>query len=163
MPRNSRSASGTTSSRMQRRQRIPSAPIREIRSVGLICRMFDFSLAKSWGIPGWESGKLQLRMDAKTSSTIQASKIPATNSIQPLCPPGLRIQVSAEVTATTITGRTVSSQLDSPSRMQRVVSVVNERAGVQDPALSCSFGTSSSGFPGSRFPSKPKMPAASYG
>ena len=55
---------------------------------------FDFSLAKSWGIPGWESGKVQLRMDGETSLTIQASKIPAINSIQPLCPPGLRIQAS---------------------------------------------------------------------
>jgi hypothetical protein len=27
--------------------------------------LFDFSLAKSWGMPGWESGKFQLRMDAQ--------------------------------------------------------------------------------------------------
>ena len=41
---------------------------------------FDFSLAKSWSIPGWESGKLQLRMDANNIFNHPAFSLPNSHA-----------------------------------------------------------------------------------
>jgi hypothetical protein len=68
---------------------------------------FDFSLAKSWGIPGWESGKFQLRMDAENIFNHPSFQNPS-NSLNPTAlSTGTPDPSVGEVTATTITGRTV--------------------------------------------------------
>jgi hypothetical protein len=68
---------------------------------------FDFSLAKSWGIPGWESGKVQLRMDAENIFNHPSFQNPS-NSLNPTAlSTGIADPSVAQVTATTITGRTV--------------------------------------------------------
>jgi hypothetical protein len=68
---------------------------------------FDFSLAKSWGIPGWESGKVQLRMDAENIFNHPSFQNPS-NALNPTAlSTGVPDPSVAQVTATTITGRTV--------------------------------------------------------
>jgi len=67
----------------------------------------DFSLAKSWGLPGWEQGKLQLRMDAINILNHPSFRNPSNN----LNPAALASQTPdrtvGNITATTITGRIV--------------------------------------------------------
>jgi hypothetical protein len=67
----------------------------------------DFSLAKSFGIPEWEQGKLQLRMDAINVLNHPSFQNPSNN----LNPSALALGVPdpnvGKITATTITGRTV--------------------------------------------------------
>jgi hypothetical protein len=68
---------------------------------------FDFSLAKSWGIPGWERGKVQLRMDAQNIFNHPSFENPS-NSLNPTAlSTGIPDPSVAQVTVTTITGRTV--------------------------------------------------------
>jgi hypothetical protein len=68
---------------------------------------FDFSLAKSWGIPRWESGKVQLRMDAQNIFNHPSFQNPS-NSLNPTAlSTGIPDPSVAQITATTITGRTV--------------------------------------------------------
>ncbi len=40
---------------------------------------FDFSMAKSWGMPGWESGKFQIRMDAENIFNHPAFRNPSSS------------------------------------------------------------------------------------
>jgi hypothetical protein len=67
----------------------------------------DFSLAKTWGLPGWEQGKLQLRMDAINILNHPSFRNPNNN----LNPSALATQTPdptvGNITATTITGRTI--------------------------------------------------------
>lgn len=67
----------------------------------------DFSLAKSWGLPGWEQGKLQLRMDAINVLNHPSFRNPNHN----LNPSALETQTPDptvdNITGTTITGRIV--------------------------------------------------------
>jgi hypothetical protein len=67
----------------------------------------DFSLAKTWGLPGWEQGKLQLRMDAinvlnhpsfQPPNNVLNHNVLGTNKPDPSV---------GQITATTITGRVV--------------------------------------------------------
>jgi hypothetical protein len=67
----------------------------------------DFSLAKTWGLPGWEQGKLQLRMDAinvlnhpsfQPPNNVLNHNVLGTNNPDPSV---------GQITATTITGRVV--------------------------------------------------------
>ena len=44
--------------------------------------LFDFSMAKSWSMPGWESGKLQLRLDAQNVFNHPAFRNPS-NKLNP--------------------------------------------------------------------------------
>ena len=67
----------------------------------------DFSLAKSWSIPGWESRQSAASDGCDRPTTIQASHLPATNSIQPRCATGIPDPSVGQITATTINGRTV--------------------------------------------------------
>jgi hypothetical protein len=67
----------------------------------------DFSLAKSWGIPGWESGKLQLRMDAENIVNHPSFQNPSNNLNPTALSTGVPDPSVAEITATTITGRTI--------------------------------------------------------
>jgi len=57
----------------------------------------DFSLGKTWSLPGWEQGKLGLRMDATN----------ILNHASFRNPDGKITDLSSGLTATTITGRTV--------------------------------------------------------
>ena len=57
---------------------------------------FDFALSKSWGCPGWESGKLMLRMDS-----INIFNHPSFRN------PNNTIGGGDAISGTTITGRTV--------------------------------------------------------
>jgi hypothetical protein len=67
----------------------------------------DFSLAKSWGLPGWEQGKLQLRMDAINVLNHPSFRNPNHN----LNPSALATQtpdpIVGNISGTTITGRIV--------------------------------------------------------
>jgi hypothetical protein len=67
----------------------------------------DFSLAKTWGIPGWEQGKLQLRMDATNILNHPSFQNP-TNALNPSVlgtnKPDPNVGV---INGTTITGRVV--------------------------------------------------------
>ena len=67
----------------------------------------DFSLAKSWGLVGWESGKVQLRMDAINVLNHPSFQNPS-NSLNPAAlSSGVPDPSVGKITATTITGRTV--------------------------------------------------------
>ena len=68
---------------------------------------FDFSLAKSWSIPGWESGKVQLRMDAENVFNHPSFRNPSNKLNPTALSTGIADPSVAQVTATTITGRTV--------------------------------------------------------
>ena len=68
---------------------------------------FDFSLAKSWGIPGWESGKFQLRMDGENIFN-HPSFNPPSNKLNPTAlATGVPDPSVGQITATSITGRTI--------------------------------------------------------
>jgi hypothetical protein len=68
---------------------------------------FDFSLSKSWAIPGWESGKVQIRMDAQNIFNHPSFQNPK-NALNPTAlSTGIPDPSVAQVTATTVTGRTV--------------------------------------------------------
>ncbi len=64
----------------------------------------DFSLSKTWGMPGWEQGKLQLRMDA-TNILNHASFQNPGNAINPTATPASPDKSVGAITGTTITGR----------------------------------------------------------
>jgi hypothetical protein len=68
---------------------------------------FDFSLAKSWSIPGWESGKLQLRMDAENIFNHPSFENPKNQLNPTALSTGIPDPSVAQVTATSITGRSV--------------------------------------------------------
>src|ERR1700722_10276220 len=68
---------------------------------------FDFSLAKSWSIPGWETGKLQLRMDAENIFNHPSFQNPKNELNPTALSTGVPDPSVGQVTATTITGRTV--------------------------------------------------------
>jgi hypothetical protein len=58
----------------------------------------DFSLAKTWGLPGWERGKLQLRMDAVNLFNHPSFQNPNST---------IGNQGVAQITGTTINGRSI--------------------------------------------------------
>ena len=67
----------------------------------------DFSLAKSWGRPRWEQGKLQLRMDAINVLNHPSFQNPS-NSLNPTAlASGTADPSVGRISGTTITGRTV--------------------------------------------------------
>jgi hypothetical protein len=65
----------------------------------------DFSLAKSWGLPGWEQGKLQLRMDALNVLNHPSFRNPSNNLNPTALASGIADPSVGQITATTITGR----------------------------------------------------------
>jgi len=65
----------------------------------------DFSLAKSWGLPGWEQGKLQLRMDAINVLNHPSFQNPSNNLNPNALASGTPDPSVGQITATTITGR----------------------------------------------------------
>jgi hypothetical protein len=67
----------------------------------------DFSLAKSWGLPGWEQGKLQLRMDAINVLNHPSFRNPSNNLNPAALANGVPDPSVGQITATTITGRIV--------------------------------------------------------
>jgi hypothetical protein len=67
----------------------------------------DFSLAKSWGLPGWEQGKLQLRMDAINVLNHPSFRNPSNNLNPTALANGVPDPSVGQITATTITGRIV--------------------------------------------------------
>jgi hypothetical protein len=67
----------------------------------------DFSLAKSWGMPGWERGKLQLRVDAVNLPN-HPSFQPPSNALNPTAlSSGVPDPSVGQLFSTTIGGRTV--------------------------------------------------------
>jgi hypothetical protein len=67
----------------------------------------DFSLAKSWGLPGWESGKFQLRMDATNLFNHPSFNNPS-NALNPTALSTATPDPSvAHITGTSVTGRVV--------------------------------------------------------
>jgi len=67
----------------------------------------DFSLAKNFGIPGWEQGKLQLRMDAINVLNHPSFQNPSNNLNPSALGSGTPDPSVGKISATTITGRTV--------------------------------------------------------
>jgi hypothetical protein len=67
----------------------------------------DFSLAKSWGLPRWEQGKLQLRMDAINILNHPSFRNPSNNLNPTALVSGTPDPSVAQITATTITGRII--------------------------------------------------------
>jgi hypothetical protein len=67
----------------------------------------DFSLAKSWGLPGWEQGKLQLRMDAINVLNHPSFRNPSNNLNPSALTSGVPDPSVGQITGTTITGRIV--------------------------------------------------------
>jgi len=67
----------------------------------------DFSVAKTWGIPGWERGKLQLRMDAVNVLNHPSFRNPSNNLNPNALTSGVPDPSVGQITATTITGRTL--------------------------------------------------------
>jgi hypothetical protein len=67
----------------------------------------DFSLAKSWGLPGWEQGKLQLRMDALNVLNHPSFRNPSNNLNPAVLGTNTPDPSVGAITATTITGRIV--------------------------------------------------------
>jgi hypothetical protein len=66
----------------------------------------DFSLAKSWGVPGWEQGKLQLRLDAINILNHPSFQNPSNNLNPNALSSGVPDPSVGRISATTITGRT---------------------------------------------------------
>jgi hypothetical protein len=58
----------------------------------------DFSLAKSWGLPGWEASKFQLRMDAFDLFNHPSFQDPNAT---------IGNSGAGQITGTTINGRTI--------------------------------------------------------
>jgi len=77
------------------------------RSVDPISRMSTLSLAKTWGIPGWERGKLQLRMDAVNVLNHPSFRNPSNNLNPNALTSGVPDPSVGQITGTTITGRTL--------------------------------------------------------
>ncbi len=67
----------------------------------------DFSLGKSFGIPAWEQGKLQLRMDAINVLNHPSFRNPSNNLNPAALIGGVPDPAVGNITATTITGRIV--------------------------------------------------------
>jgi hypothetical protein len=67
----------------------------------------DFSLAKNFGIPGWEQGKLQLRMDAINVLNHPSFRNPSNNLNPNALGSGVPDLSVGQITGTTITGRIV--------------------------------------------------------
>ena len=67
----------------------------------------DFSLAKSFGIPGWEQGQLQLRMDAINVLNHPSFRNPSNNLNPTALTSGVPDPSVGHISATTITGRIV--------------------------------------------------------
>jgi hypothetical protein len=66
---------------------------------------FDFSLAKSWGLPMWEQAKLQLRLDTTNIFNHPSFKNPS-NSLNPSAlSSGVPDPSVGRISGTTITGR----------------------------------------------------------
>ena len=67
----------------------------------------DFSLAKSWSVPRWEQGKLQLRMDANNFLNHPSFQNPS-NSLNPIAlTTGVPDPSVGRISATTVTGRSI--------------------------------------------------------
>ncbi len=67
----------------------------------------DFSLGKTWGLPGWEEGKLQLRMDAINVLNHPSFRNPSNNLNPAVLGTNTPDPTVGAITATTITGRIV--------------------------------------------------------
>jgi len=67
----------------------------------------DFSLGKTWGLPGWEQGKLQIRMDAINVLNHPSFKNPSNNLNPTALTSGVPDPSVGQITSTTITGRIV--------------------------------------------------------
>jgi hypothetical protein len=67
----------------------------------------DFSLGKTWGLPGWEQGKLQLRMDAINVLNHPSFRNPSNNLNPAVLGTNTPDPTVGAITATTITGRIV--------------------------------------------------------
>jgi hypothetical protein len=67
----------------------------------------DFSLGKSFGIPGWEQGRFQLRMDAINILNHPSFRNPSNNLNPSALTSGVADPSVGRITATTITGRVV--------------------------------------------------------
>jgi len=67
----------------------------------------DLSLAKTWGIPRWERGKLQLRMDAVNVLNHPSFRNPSNNLNPNVATTGVPDPSVGQISATTITGRTL--------------------------------------------------------
>jgi Carboxypeptidase regulatory-like domain len=67
----------------------------------------DFSLGKSFGIPGWERGKLQIRMDATNFLNHPSFRPPNNNLNAAALTTGVADPSVGAITATTITGRVI--------------------------------------------------------
>jgi Carboxypeptidase regulatory-like domain len=67
----------------------------------------DFSLAKNFGIPRWEGGNLQLRMDAINILNHPSFRNPSNNLNPSALTSGVPDPSVGKITATTITGRVV--------------------------------------------------------
>src|SRR6266567_3836674 len=67
----------------------------------------DFSLSKSFGIPAWEQGKLQIRMDAINFLNHPSFQNPSNNLNPVALASGTPDPSVGQITATTITGRIV--------------------------------------------------------
>lgn len=70
-------------------------------------RGVDFSLAKSWGLPKWERGKVQLRMDALNFFNHPSFQNPSNNLNPTALSTGVPDPSVGQITGTTITGRII--------------------------------------------------------
>jgi hypothetical protein len=68
---------------------------------------FDFSLAKSWSLPRWESGKIQLRMDAENIFNHPTFNNPSSSLNPAALSSGVPDPSVGEITGTDGPGRTV--------------------------------------------------------
>jgi hypothetical protein len=68
---------------------------------------FDFSLAKSWGLPRWEAGKFQLRMDANNVFNHPAFSLPASTLSHAALVSGSPSPSVGKITGTDGGGRTI--------------------------------------------------------
>jgi hypothetical protein len=67
----------------------------------------DFSLAKNFIVPGWERGKLQIRMDAVNVVNHPSFQNPSNNLNPSALTSGVPDPSVGQITATTITGRSI--------------------------------------------------------
>ena len=103
----SRSTNGSTSSLTQRQQpnTFGNNPRNSLRGPDLTD--VDFSLAKTWGMPGWEQGKLQLRMDAINVLNHPSFRNPSNDLNPNALTSGVPDPSVGAISGTTITGRIV--------------------------------------------------------